>query len=57
MDEFQKLGYPIFSQSTLPLDEDLLERLFGEEVRAGSDQASARYQRRLEKLLLRQHEP
>jgi predicted nucleotide-binding protein (sugar kinase/HSP70/actin superfamily)/activator of 2-hydroxyglutaryl-CoA dehydratase len=36
MDEFQKLGYPIFSQSTLPLDEDLLERLFGEEVRAGA---------------------
>ncbi len=35
MDEFQKLGYPIFSQSTLPLDEDLLDRLFGEEVRAG----------------------
>jgi predicted nucleotide-binding protein (sugar kinase/HSP70/actin superfamily) len=36
MDEFQKLGYPIFSQSTLPLDEDLLERLFGEEVRTGA---------------------
>jgi predicted CoA-substrate-specific enzyme activase len=36
LDEFQKLGYPIFSQSTLPLDEDLLERLFGEEVRAGA---------------------
>ncbi|PYX81733.1 MAG: CoA activase [Acidobacteria bacterium] len=35
MDEFQKLGYPIFSQNTLPLDEDLLQRLFGEEVRAG----------------------
>jgi predicted CoA-substrate-specific enzyme activase len=35
MDEFQKLGYPIFSQNTLPIDEDLLERLFGEEVRAG----------------------
>src|SRR5215471_9185161 len=35
MDEFQKLGYPIFSQSTLPLDEDLLDRLFGDEVRAG----------------------
>jgi predicted nucleotide-binding protein (sugar kinase/HSP70/actin superfamily) len=35
MEEFQKLGYPIFSQSTLPLDEDMLERLFGEEVRAG----------------------
>lgn len=25
----------MFSQSTLPLDEDLLDRLFGEEVRAG----------------------
>jgi len=35
MEEFQKLGYPIFSQNTLPLDEDLLERLFGDEVRAG----------------------
>jgi predicted CoA-substrate-specific enzyme activase len=35
MEEFQKLGYPVFSQSTLPLDEDLLERLFGDEVRAG----------------------
>jgi activator of 2-hydroxyglutaryl-CoA dehydratase/predicted nucleotide-binding protein (sugar kinase/HSP70/actin superfamily) len=33
--EFQKLGYPVFSQSTLPLDADLLERLFGDEVRAG----------------------
>jgi predicted nucleotide-binding protein (sugar kinase/HSP70/actin superfamily) len=35
LEEFQKLGYPIFSQHTLPLDEDLLDRLFGEEVRAG----------------------
>jgi predicted CoA-substrate-specific enzyme activase len=35
LDEFQKLGYPIFSQNTLPLDEDILERLFGEEARAG----------------------
>jgi len=35
LDEFQKLGYPIFSQNTLPQDEDLLERLFGDEVRAG----------------------
>jgi activator of 2-hydroxyglutaryl-CoA dehydratase/predicted nucleotide-binding protein (sugar kinase/HSP70/actin superfamily) len=36
LDEFQKLGYPVFSQSTLPMDEDLLERLFGEEVQAGA---------------------
>ena len=34
-EEFQKRGYPVFSQNTLPLDEDLLERLFGDEVRAG----------------------
>lgn len=35
LDEFQKLGYPIFSQNTLPIDDDLLERLFGDEVRDG----------------------
>ncbi len=35
MEEFQKRGYPVFSQSTLPMDEDLLDRLFGDEVRAG----------------------
>jgi activator of 2-hydroxyglutaryl-CoA dehydratase/predicted nucleotide-binding protein (sugar kinase/HSP70/actin superfamily) len=34
-EELQKLGYAVFSQSTLPLDDDLLDRLFGEEVRAG----------------------
>jgi activator of 2-hydroxyglutaryl-CoA dehydratase/predicted nucleotide-binding protein (sugar kinase/HSP70/actin superfamily) len=33
--ELQKLGYPIFSQHTLPRDPDLLARLFGDEVRAG----------------------
>jgi predicted CoA-substrate-specific enzyme activase len=36
LDEFQKLGYPIFSQNTLPLDDDMLERLFGDEVRSGA---------------------
>ena len=35
LDEFQKLGYSVFSQNTLPLDDDLLDRLFGDEVRAG----------------------
>jgi predicted nucleotide-binding protein (sugar kinase/HSP70/actin superfamily) len=34
-EELQKRGYPVFSQATLPLDPDLLERLFGEEVREG----------------------
>ncbi len=35
LEEFQRLGYPVFSQSLLPLDADLLHRLFGEEVKAG----------------------
>jgi predicted CoA-substrate-specific enzyme activase len=35
LDSLQQLGYPIFSQTFLPLDPDLLERLFGEEVSQG----------------------
>ncbi len=34
-EELQKRGYPILSQATLPMDQDILERLFGEEVRQG----------------------
>ena len=50
LDEFQQIGYPVFSQSTLPIDEDLLERLFGDEVRAGRIQDPLRHHRRLEEL-------
>jgi predicted CoA-substrate-specific enzyme activase len=32
LDSLQQLGYPILSQTYLPLDSDLLERLFGAEV-------------------------
>jgi predicted CoA-substrate-specific enzyme activase len=35
LEELQRLGYPIFSQSLLPLDTDLLDRLFGAEVKFG----------------------
>ncbi len=35
MVEIQKKGYPIFSVDSLPQDPDILERLFGDEVRAG----------------------
>jgi len=35
LEEFQKLGYPIFTQDSLPIDDDIVWRLFGEEVRAG----------------------
>jgi activator of 2-hydroxyglutaryl-CoA dehydratase/predicted nucleotide-binding protein (sugar kinase/HSP70/actin superfamily) len=35
LEEFQKQGYPVFAQDALPIDPDILERLFGEEVRAG----------------------
>ena len=34
-EELQKRGYPVFSQTTLPLDQDMMERLFGDEVREG----------------------
>ncbi|MBL0176681.1 MAG: CoA activase [Ignavibacteria bacterium] len=35
LDEFQKIGYPVFSQDSLPTDPDVLERVFGEDIRAG----------------------
>lgn len=35
LDEFQKLGYPVLNQDSLPTDEDMLEKLFGDEVKAG----------------------
>ncbi len=35
LEEFQKLGYPVFTQDSLPIDDDMLERLFGDEVRSG----------------------
>ena len=35
LEEFQKQGYPIFAQDALPIDPDILDELFGEEVRAG----------------------
>jgi predicted CoA-substrate-specific enzyme activase len=34
-EELQKLGYPILWQDALPVDGDVLERLFGDEVREG----------------------
>jgi len=34
-DEFQKIGIPVFTMDVLPRDPDILERLFGEEVRRG----------------------
>ena len=35
MAEMQMKGFPIFGIDSLPQDEDILERLFGDEVRAG----------------------
>ncbi|MFQ5500988.1 MAG: BadF/BadG/BcrA/BcrD ATPase family protein [Phycisphaerae bacterium] len=39
-DEFQKIGIPVFTIESLPRDPDLLERLFGEEVRSGAFQST-----------------
>jgi predicted CoA-substrate-specific enzyme activase len=35
LEEFQKLGYPVFTQDCLPIDDDIAWRLFGDEVVAG----------------------
>jgi len=35
LEEFQKLGYPVFYQDTLPTDEETLDKLFGDEIKAG----------------------
>jgi predicted CoA-substrate-specific enzyme activase len=35
LEELQKLGYPILTQDSLPTDPDILEQLFGEEIREG----------------------
>jgi predicted CoA-substrate-specific enzyme activase len=35
LEEFQKLGYPVLTQDSLPIDADILERLFGEDVEKG----------------------
>jgi predicted CoA-substrate-specific enzyme activase len=35
LEEFQKLGYPVLTLGSLPIDEEFVEPLFGEEVRAG----------------------
>jgi predicted CoA-substrate-specific enzyme activase len=35
LEEFQKLGYPVFTMDSLPIDDDIVWRLFGEEVEAG----------------------
>jgi activator of 2-hydroxyglutaryl-CoA dehydratase/predicted nucleotide-binding protein (sugar kinase/HSP70/actin superfamily) len=33
--EFQKIGYPVFTQDSLPIDDDVMWELFGSDVEAG----------------------
>jgi predicted nucleotide-binding protein (sugar kinase/HSP70/actin superfamily) len=35
LEEFQKLGYPVLSQDSLPIDDDIVWKLFGDDVKAG----------------------
>jgi len=35
LSEIQKYGYPIFTVDSLPVDDDVLDRLFGDEIRRG----------------------
>ena len=33
--EFQKIGYPVFTQDSLPIDDDIMWEMFGKDVEAG----------------------
>jgi predicted CoA-substrate-specific enzyme activase len=35
LEEFQKLGYPVLTQGALPIDDEIVWKLFGEDVRLG----------------------
>lgn len=35
LEEFQKLGYPIFTQTSLPTDQETLDKLFAEDIASG----------------------
>ncbi len=35
LEEFQKIGYPVLTMGSLPIDDDILEKLFGGDVREG----------------------
>jgi predicted nucleotide-binding protein (sugar kinase/HSP70/actin superfamily) len=35
VEELQKMGYPVFSLDSLPIDEDILNEVFGEDVKSG----------------------
>jgi predicted CoA-substrate-specific enzyme activase len=35
LEEFQKIGYPVLTLQSLPIDEDIINPLFGEDVKAG----------------------
>jgi predicted CoA-substrate-specific enzyme activase len=35
LEEFQKIGYPVLTLASLPIDHDIVWQLFGDEVRAG----------------------
>jgi activator of 2-hydroxyglutaryl-CoA dehydratase/predicted nucleotide-binding protein (sugar kinase/HSP70/actin superfamily) len=35
LEEFQKLGYPVFTEDCLPIDDDIIWRLFADDVLAG----------------------
>ena len=35
LEEFQKIGYPVLTLQSLPIDRDIVERLFEEDVKAG----------------------
>ncbi|MBZ5542218.1 MAG: acyl-CoA dehydratase activase-related protein [Acidobacteriia bacterium] len=36
LEEFQKIGYPVLTQASLPIDDEIVWRLFGDDVKSGA---------------------
>jgi predicted nucleotide-binding protein (sugar kinase/HSP70/actin superfamily) len=53
--EFQKLGYPVFTQDSLPIDDDILEPPLRRRSARGGHRATDGHPRRVEERVQREH--
>ena len=54
--DLQAYGYPILWMQYFPIDDDLMEWIFGDDIRDGPHQVAVRHPRRLAVVLQRQHQ-
>ena len=55
LEEFQKIGYPVLTMQTLPIDDDILFPLFAEDLKAGLIRHPMDIRDACEELLQRKH--